>query len=368
MFIERISRALRPVFLSGLATSLSVSVAFGGEGGAFNGAGGGDAAHAKKITTDQLKQAIESAKSGALIWLNGYEIRIREQIRIFGFGSGKVDPAFEKIFLGSRTIYDVLRDNKIELRTDRACVDKNGKKRDASIVSETPNAICFSAPRLVKRLSMENYKYRLVALAIHEASHLVGTSEEEAVRLETLAINDLQNFDLERENLMQSLLLMSTYKIAENLKGFAKAPKTPENCSLIQDTVDKIKYFTARYDGKPFSDISFEAFSRKETLAMRVTSYILYSCTFPLGMKWLLPLSYDDVFGKDSSLTVAEFAARENQWFGSGDFSKQTPAIEKIESASDLDAEIAISLNELKHLEQDIVYNEVSKFEIVLKK
>lgn len=86
----------------------------------------------------------------------------------------------ELISGGSPNLYDVLREAPIKTPAG-PCLDGEGRERDASAVN---GELCFSLSRLQAKLNVMTLDREIVALMLHEASHLVGADEETAVDLQ----------------------------------------------------------------------------------------------------------------------------------------------------------------------------------------
>ncbi len=102
-------------------------------------------------------------------------------------------------------------------------------KSVTSIYSSSPNGICMSIKRLSQKLNHTSYQIELLALYIHELSHLYGATENDAVELQnkikTLGI-DFKKFIsfLKNENtfdlkLNELILQIQSINTGENLNS-----------------------------------------------------------------------------------------------------------------------------------------------------
>ena len=148
--------------------------------------GGGGSLQLPLATDEELQKAIGNGKIALNMWLFAKEIEF--------ISNPKIDNpvAYQKIFRGSRSIYDVINHLTVEFRLNGACLDKNGNPFDGSVYTSlepgVSDAICISGSRLVTKLRKDDFMSQTEALILHEASHLVGTSEPEAVAIQTDAL------------------------------------------------------------------------------------------------------------------------------------------------------------------------------------
>lgn len=91
---------------------------------------------------------------------------------------------------------ELFRQGSIEVRLTAPCFDKNGVAKDGSIYGGEKYQICLSAFLLSQKLSKSNYEAELAALMIHEFSHFLGTTEDEAVALQTKTAEDFSQLNL----------------------------------------------------------------------------------------------------------------------------------------------------------------------------
>jgi hypothetical protein len=87
----------------------------------------------------------------------------------------------EKMLYGGRvTIFDKINTTDIEVLTDRACKDTSNRDVDGSAFASKANSICISAYRIAPKLIAERAKTEILALMLHEFSHLLGANEVQA--------------------------------------------------------------------------------------------------------------------------------------------------------------------------------------------
>jgi hypothetical protein len=108
--------------------------------------------------------------------------------------------SYSKLFGHSKDVFSVLPSVKFELRMNAPCLDANGAPKDASIFGKEEGSLCLSPYSMAPKLNEQNYDRETVALMIHEISHLMGTTEEEAVKIQKDALLDLNKISLSDEN------------------------------------------------------------------------------------------------------------------------------------------------------------------------
>lgn len=94
---------------------------------------------------------------------------------------------YEKLFAGE-TIFKALNDFGISFALDRPCYEDGGKERDGSINSPKAGdpGICISPFRIAGTVSRDEVRPQVLALIAHEYSHLLGSTEAEAVIIQDL--------------------------------------------------------------------------------------------------------------------------------------------------------------------------------------
>lgn len=103
---------------------------------------------------------------------------------------------FRKLFLGEKTIYDVLRETKVELRFNEPCRDANGEAKDGSVHASEPGAVCLSPFTMAPKLNDMNVEEETIALLVHELSHQLGTNENEAEEIQWDALYAMDQADM----------------------------------------------------------------------------------------------------------------------------------------------------------------------------
>lgn len=138
--------------------------------GGVNGGGGGTLP-AVPISTYEVRKVIQTAKSELNVFIKGqmYSLSIKNPSALEA-----------KLYLSSPNIWDVLHTTDIELLNDQPCKDAQGNDVDGSVHASKPNTICISAFRIAPKLIKERAQTEILALILHELSHLLGANETEA--------------------------------------------------------------------------------------------------------------------------------------------------------------------------------------------
>ncbi|MGZ6287119.1 MAG: hypothetical protein ACXWQO_02955 [Bdellovibrionota bacterium] len=223
-----------------LATLIIGSQAFaGGVSG-----GGGNSKPLHPVTPEQVKLMIETANRYVIGHLNFLENN-RNKPELWK-GHEKL-PA--KLFDYADQVTDWALRLPITIKEDGPCLDLDGNEMDGS-AAWAPAAICISVPRLVAKLSRESLRSEVVALVLHEYSHLVETTEEEADFLQTNAIeyffradfNQFENDIREASNSFYDLR-----KFADSADTLA--PESPELWNELYLKLDRLLNYLGNQAG-----------------------------------------------------------------------------------------------------------------------
>ena len=173
-------------FKSILFSTLTMAAPFcwAGKGGADTG--GGNLLGSTKATQAQVAIYIGQSKQ-----VSTYILRRLEYILTYYSDSDLSISMNKKLFHGSKNIYQALAEAQFNVLNNGACIDTEGKEVDAS-AKDAPS-ICFSLDRLANKLTTDSLQSEILAIVIHEVSHMVGTTEVEAITLQQAVKNSLAN-------------------------------------------------------------------------------------------------------------------------------------------------------------------------------
>lgn len=139
--------------------------------GGVNGGGGGTLP-AEHITPSEVFEIVQNSKM---------ELRLLSQGLLWMYNPNAAMPYEAKLFAGTPNLLDVLETTQVEVRMSEPCYNSSHGEVDGSIYASLPHAICISASRIAPKLIPEIAHREIQALILHELSHLLGTSEDEAV-------------------------------------------------------------------------------------------------------------------------------------------------------------------------------------------
>lgn len=170
-------KLLKRIFLC--CTLLTILNGHAGELGGI-GSGGGSFLPSEPVDLKKVTYLVRISR----LLVFGY-LQARETQYYLAIREGKpVSAADIKLFAGKKSILDTISNVKIELRTDKPCVDKAGNEMDGSAIDPTGESICISALRVIEKCNLNSAEYSVPGLIIHELSHLAGTDELEATELQ----------------------------------------------------------------------------------------------------------------------------------------------------------------------------------------
>ena len=158
------------------------------EHGGISGGGGGTSVPVKTDLVS-IKQSASQAKLPIIAFLNEEEWRFKQ---LNSGMSDKWQSLSPKLFNGTVTIFDIINRTSVEVRETAPCLDSNRTEVDGSVFSKYAESICISSYRLVQKLDAYNYDYETSALVLHELSHLLGATEEEAVSIQVAFILNMR--------------------------------------------------------------------------------------------------------------------------------------------------------------------------------
>lgn len=95
------------------------------------------------------------------------------------------------LFENSKDVFQVLRETKVEMRMNDACLDFDGAQKEGSVRSEVAGAICLSPHLMAPKLGRPSALKEITALYMHEISHLLGANEAQAVEIQKSMLRDM---------------------------------------------------------------------------------------------------------------------------------------------------------------------------------
>lgn len=181
-------------------------------GGSEAGNGGGTTRCAKELTPEEIRSVLFQDSVylreylGFIEWWHAYGraplsslVSSAMSVTPPSFDEDLLPRVWEALFDGEQTVFDVLDRLTIEVRHSAACRDARGNEVDGSADLASGNRICISAKRLAEKLTCSDVEAQVWALVLHEISHLLGTSEAEALQLQNSAfLRLLRNSAMQR--------------------------------------------------------------------------------------------------------------------------------------------------------------------------
>jgi len=96
-----------------------------------------------------------------------------------------------KLFKKNENIFDILDKAKMIVQKQPCHTPFDYILSDGS-ADKTNLSVCLSYDRLAPKLSMEDFSHYIIALAAHEYSHLLGTTEQEANLIQQEVLNNIR--------------------------------------------------------------------------------------------------------------------------------------------------------------------------------
>lgn len=245
----------------------------------------------------------------------------------------------KKLFEGERNLFDLIENTDVEIRMDRPCLDKNGEEKDASIYADRPNAICVSAARIAPKVMEENMRKEVLALMLHEFSHLLGTTETEAREFQKDCALRLMQTDRRAAGQFVFNLSLKHSNVEAKLRNLLSRIDTiaPNELADAMSDLNKTFSISEYYDG----DKNFSLYNESEAAYQVVVSKRLMAALwFALGNSsdssqsyWAR--KYNSLFGDRQEISIRDLDAD----FGAGRSSLyQDEKIQKLNSRADLKA------------------------------
>ncbi|MBS1983728.1 MAG: hypothetical protein JST16_06105 [Bdellovibrionales bacterium] len=186
--------------------------------------GGGGTINPSPASATQIIQSIYKSEALLRAWLHRQELTFADNSEVGN-----------KLFKSSPNIYDVLANLTVEAPQLSPCIDPAGNQVDGSADgSLKPNTICISIANLQQKLSEYTYEYETAALILHEASHLLGATEDEAVVIQKAALADLNRHSYEELQERADDLKWKFASIQSRIQIFTYAVYVPD-CGKARD-------------------------------------------------------------------------------------------------------------------------------------
>lgn len=185
------------------------------QAGGISGGGGGTTSPVP-VAPAVIEKAIKDYGGPMLLaWVKGAERSYRNTPT-----EKKRSHPFVKLFAGPVTIYDVIAQAKVELRYHTPCYDRDGLPRDGSVESGVPGGVCLSPFTMAPKLGETTVNEETLALLLHELSHQLGTTEEEATAIQVAALASLHDTNLPSAAIGAHLAHSWIEELRKHVEGF----------------------------------------------------------------------------------------------------------------------------------------------------
>jgi hypothetical protein len=233
--------------------------------------GGGGTTNPDPVGAERVAESIEGYGLKLLnIWLNAKEYE-------FLISGSLPDRPESKLFLASPSVFEVIAKTKVEIRMSESCYDKNGQAWDGSIYASEPGAICLSAFTMGPKLNSHNVEAETLALYMHEISHLMGYTEEEAREIQSHALSAFSSVD--------------AFKLALDVKSLGSNFEFKQLLEDLEYFSDPAHRFTPRAAdrvAKNFADVNNQLFFDDQ-------HFMLHGFRLEMGQKFSARFRQNDV-------------------------------------------------------------------------
>lgn len=270
-------------------------------GGGVDGGGGGTLP-SEHISEAAVIRTVQKAKQ---------DLRLFVRYLDWSQKGGGIAHLSQKLFGGPTTLEDILESIDVEVRTDRPCYDAYGKEVDGSIYASKPSTFCLSAFTIAPKLIEERARTEILALVLHELSHFLDASEDEAVEFQKMSVFWLKRSQPETALEMLVSLSERIDRIWRGLRSLGDkisqydAEMVVKQMATLNDELNNLRPITI---ASPFS---IHNRAESDFLEIQSTRFMLaywYSIANskedPIGYWRRL---YEDSFGSAESVSFEEF-------------------------------------------------------------
>jgi hypothetical protein len=160
-------------------------------GGGISG-GGGYVINPLRPTTPQSAKAVEHMIKKSKPLLFNYILNKKNQMKNMKM-SGDEHQIYERLFKTTEPSFErVIKQYKIHIENEEPCFTSDNIPVDGSIFSESEQSICISSATIAEKVHHTEVTRQSAALILHEMVEFVGLSEEEAVHLQKIAIDEIK--------------------------------------------------------------------------------------------------------------------------------------------------------------------------------
>jgi hypothetical protein len=296
-------------FVVAAVLSLSMSQA---HAGGITGGGGG-VTNPDPIQPEAIARLVQNESKPVLLsWLNSQEEKFQQLSRAEQSAS-----PYRKLFAQTPNIFDVMEQAGVDLEMHQPCFDLNRETRDGSVHSHTPGFVCLSPFTMAPKLDESNYVAETMALVLHELTHKLGTTEDEATLMQKEALKVFRKVDLEEFAKRSQSAESSARFHASTFERFIQTPESFQ-AQTAAPAVERLSNYigelslsaTSRYSSR-LSLVRPDTYARILSNMLRVnlaSNYlVLKSPTTPTTIRDSIQQTMDRAFGTANEITARTY-------------------------------------------------------------
>jgi len=208
-------------------------------------------------------------------------ILIKARLEVFmvlSLQSLRTDFPWPELFEGEETIFDVIFQYRI-YASQATCRDLHGNPTDGSIYSPVYKTICISVGNLTKKLTTDSVRAQVLALVVHEYSHLKGFDEAKARSLQFWFTPVFANASSAQANNLLEFMSQQTADIANYVEYNNDNRKTPGFelswdyiCFVSEKMLTALTIFDQQFTDNPFSVSQSELYKKQNSFLVKQTA------------------------------------------------------------------------------------------------
>lgn len=167
--------------------SLNVFANYGGVSG-----GGGDVINPKHPTSKQSTESVEHIIKNSKFVLEKYLQSKKIQLKNNQL-SGHENNLYSQLFNSpEKNIDQVMKSYKIHIEDEEPCFTSDNVAVDGSIFSEKTNSVCISSLTIAQKVDHSEVLKQSAALVLHELSEVSGLTDDDAIHLQKIALDEIK--------------------------------------------------------------------------------------------------------------------------------------------------------------------------------
>ena len=248
--------------------------------GIITGGGGGLIDSQSSSPNDVSRVMQEWGGSIIQAWLNRLEMEYELQD-----ANSQLQSPFYKIFSDKAAFYEKIKKTGVEIRYNEPCFDAEHKAFDGSVFARHANAVCVSAFSAAPKVTIYSVESQILALLMHEFSHLAGCDEAEAVAIQLRAIDDFSRVRFDNLETQRNALRIGLGYTVNNIKSDLEAILNPSDTVTTSELRSAAKAAIlglssiVSQDGK-FAFLGGHSLYDSEQVKAQLLVAIISSCVF----------------------------------------------------------------------------------------